>query len=346
LLDTFGDLEQAWHASPGALRGAGLGPKTIDSILKVRSSLDLPKEVKRLHLLDIHLTTLLADDYPDTLKHIHGPPAFLFIRGELRSTDEVAVAVVGTRRATGYGRRVTQRIVSELAAASITIISGLALGIDGAAHEAAIEAGGRTVAVLGSGIDHIYPAQHRSLANHVEQCGALVSEYPPGRAPEGHHFPARNRIIAGLAKAVIVIEAAERSGALITADFAADQGKDVFAVPGDISRIASRGTNRLIQDGAFPLLDPADVIDTLECNPAFSISDISEDLTENRTEHGVLECLGADALHIDEIHERSGIPIPELQAALSMLELRGVISSVGSMQYMRVREKMTRYEVD
>jgi DNA processing protein len=244
LLDAFGDLECAWHADAHALRKAGMGPKTIEAILRVRSSLDLHQAENNLEQLGIRVLPFVSDNYPEWLLQIQGPPACLYLKGELYGIDQHAVAVVGTRRPSSYGRTVTECIVHELASMGLTIVSGLARGIDGIAHRATLDADGRTLAVLGSGIDLVYPSEHRKLADDVFKQGALISEYPPGISPEGHHFPARNRIIAGLARAVVVVEAAERSGVLITADFAADQGKEVFAVPGDINRKTSGGTNR------------------------------------------------------------------------------------------------------
>jgi DNA processing protein len=252
LLNEFGNLEHAWHADRSALRQAGMGPKTIEAILRVRSVLDLGKARETLDRLGISLITFLSPQYPEPLVQIQGPPATLFVKSDLQQAHLNSVVVVGTRRASPYGVAITEKITGELAAAGLTIISGLARGIDSIAHQAALDAGGRTLAVLGSGIDEIYPSEHRQLAAEISEQGALISEYPPGTAPEGHHFPARNRIFAGLVKGVIVVEAAERSGTLITAGFAAEQGKEVFAIPADITRKTGEGTYRLIQDGAHP----------------------------------------------------------------------------------------------
>src|SRR5712692_8771917 len=195
-------------------------------------------------------TVLTPDDpsYPALLGAITSPPT-LWVRGELHSADALAVAIVGSRRSTPYGVEVAENLASELAARDVTIVSGLARGIDAAAHRGALGAGGRTVAVLGNGLDVIYPPENRGLAIEIERAGALVSQFPPGTLPLPHNFPTRNRTLAGLALGVVVVEAAERSGALITAGFAADLGREVFAVPGRITSEASRGANRLIQDG-------------------------------------------------------------------------------------------------
>lgn len=346
LLDAFGTLERAWHADELKLGQAGMGPKTIESILRVRSELDLKLAFARLEQLGVRIITLFSEDYPEPLKQIQGPPASLFVKGDLRESDRFAVAIVGTRQASAYGKAMAEKIASELASMGLTIISGLARGIDGIAHQAALGIKGRTLAILGSGIDQIYPSEHRRLAELICKNGAVISEYPPGTAPEGHHFPARNRIIAGLALGLVVIEAAERSGALITANFAADQGREVFAIPGDILRKTSRGTNRLIQDGAHPLLDSEDVIEVLNLFPIDIGGDENADMPDDDVQVTMLELLKDEPAHIDNLYERSGLPIQEIQVALSMLELRGAIKPLGGMRYMRIRETSVEYEVD
>ncbi len=346
LLDAFGTLELAWKATRTDLRRAGMGPKTTDSILRVRSSLDLDRAQSKLERLGIELVTLLSPKYPEPLKHITSPPACLFVKGSWVQDDRESVAVVGTRQASKYGKLVTESLVQSLAERGLTIISGLAKGIDGLAHWAALNAGGRTIAVLGSGLDEIYPAEHRRLANSIGEQGALFSEYPPGKRPEGHHFPARNRIIAGLAKGVIVIEAAERSGALITAGFAADQGKEVFAVPGDVTRKTSRGTNRLIQDGATPILQMDDVLDGLHLFASPATAGVAVKGPEDATQTQILKALENEPAHIDTLYQMTGLPIQEIQAALALLELSGSVKHLGGMHYQRLGEEPIEYIVD
>jgi DNA processing protein len=278
--------------------------------------------------------------------HIQGPPACLYLKGELQENDQHALAVVGTRRLSSYGRAMTEYIVHELASMGLTIVSGLTRGIDGIAHRAALDEDGRTLAILGSGIDLIYPSEHRKLADDVCTQGALLSEDPPGTAPEGHHFPARIRIISGLAKTVIVVEAVERSGALITADFVADQGKDVSAVPGDINRKTSGRTNRLIQNGAHLLLEAKDVVDMLHFSTKERGIEAHADLPEDKVQLTLLEHLDEKPAHIVGLYQKTGLPILEIQAALSLLELRGTIKTLGGMQYLRVREERIDYCVD
>lgn len=346
LLDAFGNLERAWNADRAGLRQAGIGPKTIEAILRTRSTLDLERAKGTLQKQGIRLITYLSPDYPEPLKQIQGPPACLFIKGDLLPEDRMSVAVVGTRTPSGYGIGVTERVVAEIAAQGVTIISGLARGVDGIAHRAALEASGRTIAILGSGIDEIYPWEHRRLASSIIERGALLSEYPPGTAPEGHHFPARNRIIAGLALGVIVVEAAERSGALITANFAGEQGKEVFAVPGDVTRKTAGGTNRLIQDGAHPLLSASEAMEILSIDTLYLEKDSSQELPEDDVQRAIYTALKDEPVHIDFLYQQTGFSIQEIQVALSMLELGGSIKHLGGMHYQRIREAAITYRVD
>ena len=219
--------------------------------------------------------------------------------------DEFAVALVGTRKVSAYGQQITRDVSLYLAGNGLTIVSGLARGVDGLAHQHALQAGGRTIAVLGSGVDVIYPPEHRKLADAIVESGAIISDYPMGTQPEGINFPPRNRIISGLSLATIVIEAGERSGALITADFALEQGRDVFAVPGNVLSPASMGTNRLIQNGSFALVSPKDVLDVLDLNQVEAIKIARQVLPADDTEAKILQVLGYEPIHVDEICNQS-----------------------------------------
>ena len=210
LLDHFTDLETAWHASAVSLRASGLNQGAVEKLLYLRSRIDLDSELERLQQLGIGVVTWESPDYPRLLREIDQPPALLYVRGSLLPADEFAVAVVGTRNATGYGKTIAERLAGGLAENGVTVVSGLARGVDGLAHQAAIEAGGRTIAVLGSGVDIIYPPEHRRLAERIKEHGAIVSDYAPGTKPDGINFPPRNRIISGLSRATIVIEAGGR----------------------------------------------------------------------------------------------------------------------------------------
>jgi DNA processing protein len=345
LVQTFGSIEAAWKAPAEELRKAGLGEKLVQRLVEARSDLDLGNELARVQQLGLQVLPMDDPQYPARLKEIESPPLVLYLSGQLLPQDEWAAAIVGTRRATPYGKAVAAELAGGLAASGVTVVSGLARGIDGIAHQAALEAGGRTLAVLGSGLDHIYPPEHRNLARSIASSGAVLSDYPLGTSPEGGNFPARNRIIAGLSLAVIVVEAGESSGALITADFAAEQGRDVFAVPGRIYDRGSLGTNRLIAAGAFPVTTVDDVLEVLNLESVAAAAPREPSLPKDATERRVLEALSADPVHIDELRERCELPIAELTACLSMLELRGQARQVGGMHYVRAHEPKAAYRV-
>jgi DNA processing protein len=247
LLNTYGDIKAAWEAPAGALRASGLSAKLVENLVQLRSSVSLEKICDEIQAKGIEVITWEDPHYTERLREIVGSPPVLYLRGELISEDEWAVAIVGTRRVTSYGRQVAENIAGTLAHSGVTVVSGLARDVDAIAHQAALEAGGRTLAVLGYGVDRLYPPEHRRLGEQISLSGALISDYPLGTPPEGQNFPLRNRIIAGLSMAVVVVEAGQRSGALISANFAGEQGRDVFAVPGNIFAPQSKGTNRLIQ---------------------------------------------------------------------------------------------------
>src|SRR5512134_1334735 len=264
LIKHFGDLELAWKAAPIDLARAGLGLKLIERIIQARQNVDLDKLWSKIEAQGIKILTWQDEAYPQRLKEIEQPPPVLYLRGEYLPDDLFAVAIVGTRRVTAYGRQITEELAAFLAANGITIISGLARGVDALAHQTALRTGGRTIGVLGSGVDRIYPPEHRGLADQMAERGAIVSDYAPGTPPDASNFPPRNRIISGLSLAVVVVEAGETSGALITAEFAAEQGREVFAVPGSILAPQSKGTNKLIQRGALPLLSINDLMQALD----------------------------------------------------------------------------------
>jgi DNA processing protein len=346
LLEAFGTMESAWKASASALGSAGLGRKTIQSILARRETVDPARELERISEMGFSVLTIIDPRYPSRLREIDLPPPLLFLNGSLGEHDNLAAAVVGTRRATQYGRSVAREMAYVLAGCGVTIVSGLARGIDGIAHQAALDAGGRTIAVLGSGLDKIYPPEHRALAKDIASNGAVVSDYSLGTKPDGRNFPPRNRIISGLSLAVIVIEAGESSGALITADFSADQGRDVFAVPGDIYKPSSKGTNRLIQSGAHPLTNPEEVLEILNLDLVSRQDQAAEQLPEDEVEKIVFQALSKQPIHIDELQMQCSLSISTLNAALAMLELKGRVKQVGGMNFVRIREQQATYKVD
>ena len=346
LLDAFGTVEEAWNAPAEALRDAGVDRRSLANLLQARTELDLDRELQRLRSAGVDTLTWEDSRYPERLKSIGDPPPVLYVRGSLIPEDDWAVAMVGTRQATTYGREAAHHLASDLARAGVTVVSGLARGIDAEAHRAALDAGGRTIAVLGSGVDVIYPWENHRLAEEVIARGALVSEYALGTMPEASNFPPRNRIISGLSRAVAVIEAGERSGALITADFAAEQGRDVFAVPGSIFYRSSQGTNRLIRDGARPLLSAEDILEELNLSAAVQHAEARSLLPGDPTEALLLEKLGEEPLHVDEVRMATDLPIATVTSALALMELKGLVRQVGGMNYVRARESGPEYRID
>ncbi len=343
LIAHFGSAAAAWQGRPEELRQAGLGTKTVNRLIEMRQSVDLEGLWAKISAQGIQILTWSDATYPARLKDIEQPPPVLYVRGEWLPEDDFAVAIVGTRRITAYGRQITDELAAQLAASGLTVISGLARGVDAVAHSAALKAGGRSAAVLGSGVDRIYPPENRGLAAEIMRRGALVSDYPLGTAPESNNFPPRNRIISGLSLATIVVEAGETSGALITAEFAAEQGREVFAVPGSILAPQSKGTNRLIQNGALPLLSADDVLQALDFQRLGEKKAARKILPADEVEAQLMGLLGSEPLHVDEICLQSGLPVAKVSAALVMMELKGLARQVGGMQYVAVREVQSGY---
>ncbi|MBI4336833.1 MAG: DNA-protecting protein DprA [Chloroflexi bacterium] len=341
----FRSMAEAWRASPSDLQGAGLDGKTAQALIEGRGHIDPQQESAKLADMGILALTWHDRQYPARLKEIYDPPPVLYLRGELLLEDERAVAVVGTRRATAYGREACAALVKDLVGAGITVISGLARGIDAVAHRAALEAGGRTLAVLGSGLDVVYPPEHKALAQEVAARGAVISEHPPGTRPEARHFPRRNRIISGMSLGVLVAEAPEDSGALWTVHWALEQGRDVFAVPGSVFSPGSRGTNRLIQDGAKLVLEVKDILEELNLASVVAVQpplpSLLPKLDDARGQ--VLASLGHEPLHIDEVRRRTSLPIATVSSALAMMEIEGLVKQVGTMHYIRARELPADY---
>ncbi len=336
LIDAFGDVERAWHAPAEMLARVGLDRRSLENLLETRAQVDLDRELRRVAAVGAHILTWEDEAYPRLLAEIPDPPLVLYVRGELRPEDAWAVAVVGTRRASTYGREVTRRLVTVLAQNGVTIVSGLARGIDAVAHQTALEVGGRTIAVLGCGIDLVYPPEHRDLARRIAAQGALVTEYPLGTPPEPGNFPPRNRIISGLSLGVLITEAGRDSGALITADYAAEQGRDVFAVPGSILSAGCAGTNRLIQDGARPVLDAADILQELNLTMVAEQKEARQALPTTETEALILSHLSAEPVHVDDLTRAVGLPVAQVTSTLALMELKGMVRQVGGMKYVAV----------
>jgi DNA processing protein len=334
LQNHFGDLEAAWRASATSLRACGLPQNAIDELQYRRLRLDLDAELARVEAGGYSLLTWECDSYPPLLRAIDLPPPLLYVDGAVTPEDELAVAIVGTRGASAYGKGMAERLSQGLAESGVTIVSGLALGIDGVAHRAALAAGGRTIAVLGSGVDVIYPDRHRGLAADIRTHGAVISDYPLGTTPEAGNFPPRNRIISGLSLGTVVVEAGARSGALITVHFALDQGRDTFAVPGNAMSATSAGTNRLIQQGEAKLVSGAqDVLEELNLTMVQEQRSVRQVLPTNDQEAAILRHLAHEPLHLDEVVRLCGLPTETVSSTLCMMELKGMVRRVENMSY-------------
>jgi len=345
LRDHFGDLALAWQAPLDALKVAGLSSKLAERVVQIRASVDLDKYMARVATQGISILTWEDELYPKRLKVIDQPPPVLYERGALSDEDSWAVAVVGTRRVSAYGRQVAEDVAAFLANSGVTVVSGLARGVDAIAHQSALKAGGRTIAVLGCGVDRIYPPEHMQLAEKIIASGAILSDYAPGTAPDAANFPPRNRIISGLSMATVVVEAGETSGALITAQFAVDQGREVFSVLGSILAPQSKGTNRLIAQGAHPMLSARDLLDILNLGRVTEQREVRKILPGNEIEAKLLSVLTHEPKHMDEIRNQTGLPIERVSATLVMMELKGMVRQVGGVNYVAVREDQAEYKV-
>jgi len=335
LLTYFGDLAVAWRADVAHLRASGLPRNAIEELVYRRARIDLDAELTRVEQRGLTLLTWESDGYPSLLKNIDQPPPLIYVNGEITSEDDWAVAIVGTRHASAYGKEAATRFARDLVDNGLTIVSGLALGIDGVAHRAALDAGGRTLAVLGCGLDTIYPARHAGLAADIRNAGALISDYPLGTKPEAGNFPPRNRIISGLSLGTLVVEAGIKSGALITVRYALEQGRETFAVAGNIFNRTSMGTNDLIKRGEAKLISSAqDVLEELNLAAVSVQREVKTVVPDNPTEARLLSHVSAEPIHLDELVRRSGLPTDQVTSTLCMMELKGMVRRVENMSYM------------
>jgi DNA processing protein len=341
----FTNLEDAWKATPAELKRSGLDTGSIRAITSWQPKISLEAEMEKLDRYGVKVLTCHDPDYPSRLKEIYGYPPLLYVRGSLLPEDEWCLAVVGTRRATVYGRQVTEEIVADLAQSKITIVSGLAKGIDSVAHRSALDAGGRSIAVFACGLDTVYPSENAELARRIIGQGALISEYPLGTRPKAENFPRRNRIMSGLSLGVLIVEADKTSGAMITAHLALEQNREVFAIPGSILSPASRGTNHLIQEGAKLVRDYTDILEELNLTAVARQIEMKEIIPASDTESLLLKKLSAEPIHIDEVCRLSGLPISTVSSTLAMMELKGLVKQVGTMSYVLAREVRAEYRV-
>jgi len=343
LLKRCGSSREAWHAAAAGLVDIPELKGFVERLLEESRRIDPLREWRRLQQLNIVCLSLNSPEYPPLLKEIPQPPPLLYCRGRWLERDSQAVAIVGSRRCTFYGREVASRLAADLASAGFTVVSGMALGIDTAAHEGALEAGGRTIAVLGCSVERSYPAANRDLMEQIINSGAVISEFSLDTPPLPQHFPRRNRIISGLALGTVVVEASQKSGALITAFYALDQNREVFAVPGNVGSPYSRGCHRLIKEGARLVETAEDIIEELgisaaggsaAAEAAASAKEQKIDALED-AERRLLELIPYHPLHIDEIVRLSGADAARAGAYLISLELKGLVCQLPGKYFIR-----------
>lgn len=335
LLAVFSSLDEVWEAEFDELLKSKIDEKIIHEFLVWREKLDEEKIHKILEQEKISCLILTDKNYPKLLKEVYDPPFCLFVRGKL-APDDFNLAVVGTRKYSTYGKQVTEKLVGELSNQGVTIVSGLAFGIDIIAHTTTLQNHGKTIAVLGSGINrhHIYPGEHKNIAEQiVENNGALISEYPPGTLPNKFTFPRRNRIIAGMSLGTLVIEAAEKSGALITAEYAMESGREVFAIPQNITSPTSKGTNNLLKNGAKLVTSSEDILEGLDLQDIEVYVTNKQILGDSPQENAVLAVLSQEPKHIDEITKASKLSSTEISATLTIMEMKGKVRNLGNMMY-------------
>lgn len=371
LVTAFGSPRSVFEASPEALQQVeGVGAKTAYHIKAFFKTDILRKQLQLLEKHQVQIVTLADSGYPELLRTIFDPPPVLYIKGTLSERDRLAVAVVGSRKSSSYGRLTAEKICLDLVSRGVTVVSGLARGIDSFAHRGALKGRGRTIAVLGNGVDYVYPRENRKLYEEIVEKGAVISEFPLGTPPDRKNFPVRNRIISGLSLGVVVVEASDRSGALITADLALEQGREVLAIPGNISSYTSRGTHRLIKQGAKLVETVEDILEELSLSrmevgiqmqqlPSNSSRPVSipsperkgmaptstlplfkgetppplEDLTED--EKSVYAILGSEPLHADEIVHCLQRPTGFVLGILMMLEIKNKIKQLSGKRFIR-----------
>jgi DNA processing protein len=346
LLNAFGSPEQVFSASPAMLkRIPGIGEKAVQNILNFGFPDRVKQELEAIAKHQVHVMTWADKDYPEKLKDIFDPPPILYLKGHHVQPHDIMIAVVGSRKASTYGRTTAEKLCSELALKGMTVVSGMARGIDSAAHRGALKAGGRTIAVMGCGIDVIYPPENTVLYEEIVEKGTIISELPMHTKPDRGNFPARNRIISGMSLGTVVVEAGLQSGALITADTALEQGREVFAVPGNINSASSRGTNRLIKQGATLVEQAEDILHALslpiareltESQPELPLAEKKPlpDLTQD--EQRIYALIDQHPLHIDDITVRAQLPSGTVSAILLMLEMKNVIRQLAGKMFVRV----------
>jgi DNA processing protein len=331
------DFEKAWKASIKDLQAADLDTRSIEKFLTNRPKVDPDKELAKLEQCGAQILVYGMPQYPKSLENIYNPPVLLFARGELKETDFPAIAVVGSRKVSPYGRRAAELVVGELARSGITIVSGFAYGIDTLAHKIAVENGARTIAVMGCGIDQIYPQSNQSFGLDLihNNTGVILSEYLPGTEPIPENFPVRNRIVAGISRAILVVEAAKKSGSLITAELGVEMGRDVFAVPGEIFSKNAEGTNNLIVKGmASPTISGAQMLEELGLQQIAAHKEAKKNIPTTGTEQALLDLFEkADQMDLNEIIRQANVPNSVVISTVAILEIKGLVKHLGRQIY-------------
>ncbi len=339
LYSFFPTMKDAWEAPNHEWRKAGLEEKVIIVLRETVSKVNPNEEMDRLHYEKIEVLTIKEKEFPQSLKNIDRPPAIIYLKGEIKKTDRIALAVVGTRRMSLYGRQVTEKIVADLARSGMTIVSGLARGVDTIAHESALEAEGRTIAVVGSGLDEqsLYPFDNLNLAKKiVSSGGAVISEYHPKTPALPQHFPARNRLISALSLGILVTECPIKSGALLTARAGLEQGKEIFAIPGDIRNENCEGTNNLIKMGAKTITCASEVLEEFGFSKALE-EKIRHIVPETKEEAVILDYLSIQPIEFDKLAKKTSLDSSTLSSILTMMEIQGKVRNVGMNQYVLKR---------
>lgn len=336
----FPSIKEAWTASLAELKQAKIEEKIAEEFISVRTTINPDSLMEKLLKENIKIVTIEDKNYPKLLSKIYDPPQLLYYKGHLKTANEFTLAVVGSRKYSSYGKQVTEQLVKDLSTNNLTIVSGLALGIDSLAHEAVLDVHGKTIAVLGSGLDreNIYPSQNRYLANKIIASeGIVFSEFPLGSLPLKHHFPQRNRLISGLSLGVLVIEAGFKSGSLITANHALEQNREVFAVPGNIYSPNSAGTNHLIKQGAKLVSSTNDIIETLNLTQIVSYINNKKIIPDSPEEEKILTVLTYEPIHIDDLIYLTKLDTAITNSTLVVMEMKGMVKNLGNMQYVLTR---------
>ena len=339
LFARFESFRAIWEASSTKLAEVFASQVIGEAIASGRDDGAIDRELAKAEEIGVRIVTLVDPDYPPLLREIDDPPLVVYLRGKGEIDPAKSIAVVGTRRSTRYASLVAARLASQLALKGITVVSGLAAGTDAAAHQGVLDVAGRTIAVMGCGVDHVYPKRNQAIYEDIVETGIVISEYPLGTRPAKWTFPQRNRIISGLSRGVVVVQAPERSGALITARLALEQGRDVFAVPGNITNRTSAGTNRLIRDGAKLVITVDDILDEypdlLQLRKVAAEPTDDEDSKLGETEQRVLDLVGLEPVHVDDIIGRADLSPTEASHILLLLQLEGLIEEVEGGRYIR-----------